>query len=544
MSQAPMMAPAPQAPPSPASAEAPGRGTWLAIIAAWLAYTILLGILYARMPAGPDEQIFDYIAWVADRGGHLYVDATEQNFPGMMWIHELSTAVFGVHYWSHHAFDYLQLLAGCFILAAALAPEVGRRRALLVIPIYQAMYVTLGWWSAGQRDVVVAPLLLGAGLAYRARARGGPRAWLALFAVALIGAAAVRPTYAAYAALIVLADVLTARGRDRALARVLSDTGVAAGFCVALVGALVLGASASGTLGPFLESSLRFNTQVYSHSISVGAASRSFAGLLHSWHWYVAFGVAGAWLWFREGRDRFLWAVVALVAVTGVLSAYVQLKGFGYHLCAVVTTAAVFDTYLVLWSLRRIRARSDLGRIAVAASIALVVVAGLASKVRSTYRIELEGLVGRRSEREVLETVGAGTDGTTFTDLLDAVAYVRGVVPENERVLVWTRAVHINFLAERRSPTRFITAGMLISARPPFQGADAWTREFADAFAQAPPVVIIIPSRDIADGVELWNDARPSGAVQILRRELTTRYTHVHDFGKLEAYRLNVPAGS
>ncbi len=516
----------------------------LAVVLAWLGYTVLLGILYARMPAGPDEQIFDYIAWVANHGGRLYVDVSEQNFPGMMWIHELSTALFGAHAWSHRLFDYFELLAGCAVLAAALAPEVGRVRALLVVPMYQAMYVTAGLWSAGQRDFVAAPLLLAAGLSYRARTRGGSRGWLVLFAAALIGAALIRPTYALYAALIVLADAATARGRGRPLSKVISDGAAATVLCAALIGAIVLMARRAGTLTAFVESALHFNSGGYSQSETFGSASKRFASLLGSWHWYAAFAVAGGWLWFRRTKDRFLWALVALVAATGIVSAYVMLKGFGYHLCAFVTTAAVFDAYLVLWSLEGIARRSGARRLAIAAVICGVAVLGLASKVWGTFRLELEALVGRGTAREAMAVVSSGTDGASYADLLDAAALVRDTVPEDQSVLVWSRAVHINFLGERRSPSRFITVGMLIAARPPLASAEAWTREFDAALALHPPALVFLPARTNPEGAAFWTDPNPSGPVQILRRQLTTRYAHVADFGSLEAYRLGPPAGS
>jgi hypothetical protein len=525
------------APAAPRTATVP-RPLAAAAVAAWVGYTILLGVLYAHMPANPDSQIFDYIGWVANHGGRLYIDATEQNFPGMMWIHKLAIGLFGAHYWSHRLFDYLQMLAGCAVLAAALAPEVGLVRSLLVVPMYQTIYVTLGWWMGGERDIVVAPLLLGAGLAYRARTRGGGRGWLALFALALVCTSLVRPTYAAFAAFIVVADALTMRGRQRTLSQVVGDATIAASFCVVLIGAVLLGAKRAGTLGAFVECSLRFNAQIYSQSASLLKETRTLVATWRSWHWYTAFAIAGGWLWFRKGRDRFLWALVALVALTGITSAYIQLKGFGYHFGAIAVLFALFDTYFILWSLEGLRRGADRRRWALTAVVCAVALLGLGSKLRGQYWGEVQWLTGHRSEREMLASFGSGVGDTTYADLVDAANYARQTVPADGRVLAWTHAPHINFLAERRSPTRFVTVTMLISARPPFEAAGSWAHEVEEAFTHDPPALVFVPAAGDPDADALWNDPDPSPSVQIVRRELTTRYRHVADFGKLQAYRL------
>ena len=79
-----------------------------ALVALWLAYGVLLGVLYALFPPNPDQQLFDYIGWVASTGGRLYVDVVEQNWPGAMWLHTLAIELFGPTLWASRALDYLE----------------------------------------------------------------------------------------------------------------------------------------------------------------------------------------------------------------------------------------------------------------------------------------------------------------------------------------------------------------------------------------------------------------------------------------------------
>jgi hypothetical protein len=507
----------------------------------WAAYTLFLGLLYTHLPANPDQQIFDYIGWIAHRGGRLYLDATEQNFPGKMWIHQLSTALFGNHVWSYRLFDYLLLLASVPFLVLPLRAELGTWRALLIVPFYQAMYVTAGSWMAGQRDIVAAPMLLAAALAYRVRARGAGRGWLWLFALGVVYAMLIRPTYLLFAPMLVLADALTARARGRSVRSVLADGAVAAGCCVGLLAVVVVGAWRSGTLAAWYEGSIQFNVEIYARSQTYRQITLQFLELIKSWHWYLAFGALGAGLWWRRGRDRFLFAIVVALAATAVLSAYVQRKGFGYHLAGLMPVLALFDVYFVWWCVGRALERRQLQATALAGVVCAVAVLGLGKKVLGDLGPQLRWLVGGSSWHAML--VGHGGQ-TTYADIFDAAEYIRRTVAPEKEVLAWSRYVHVNFLAERRSPVRFITVGMMTSARAPFRSAPAWTAELAAAFASHPPEIIVLPERTRADEEGLWTDANPSGPSRVFWQQLQTRYRHEIGFGGLDLFRLQAGSSS
>ena len=51
----------------------------------------------------------------------------------------------------------------------------------------------------------------------------------------------------------------------------------------------------------------------------------------------------------------------------------------------------------------------------------------------------------------------------------------------------------VNFLAQRRSPTRYILSYVLIGDGP---GLEAWRQELLDDLRQAPPVYIVLVEND------------------------------------------------
>ncbi len=207
----------------------------------WLLYTALLGVLYSRLPPNPDQQIFDYIGWVGLNGSRFYIDVVEQNLPGEMLLHELSTWLFGNQIWAYRVLDYaLMVLVGCGALFA-LCRLAGRpRESYLVVPLYQAMYVSSGAWFAGQRDIGAAHFLLAVGAALIWRERGGRASWLVAIGLGIVGAVLIRPNYLVYTLPLVAHDLITARVRPRPWRSIVTDVLIVAGVIIPMGKGLVL----------------------------------------------------------------------------------------------------------------------------------------------------------------------------------------------------------------------------------------------------------------------------------------------------------------
>jgi hypothetical protein len=503
---------------------------------AWVAYSIVLGLIYTRIPPNPDQAIFDYMGWVVEQGGRIYLDVTEHNFPGEAWLHTVSTWLFGNHIWSYRLFDYLCMLGGAAMLVVLLATEVGFARAWVVAPLYQAMYVTSGAWMAGQRDVIAAHMLLALALVYRARMLGGSRLWLAAFGPIIVYTVLTRPPYASFPVFLVLIDLATAKASSRSFRTVLADAGLAFASSIVALGLILLAAWQRGQLAAFYEDAIRYNVEHYGRG-TYGATTLQFLGMLESWHWYAAFSIAGSVLWWKHAKDRRVWAIPAALGTTAIVSAYTQLKGFGYHLAGLLPVMAIFVSYLLVWAASRVRRFNEYDRLALAGVLATVAILGLGSKFVRGLGSELAWLVGQRTGREALAARATELSDTTYADVVDASSYLKDSVDTGERVLVWHRLVHVNFLAERRSATRFITVNMLRHATSPTYSA-RWTQEVAGEFSRDPPEAIVVAARGEAEDEGFWSDAPPSAPLRFIREQVATRYELARSFGKLQVYRL------
>ena len=130
------------------------------------------------------------------------------------------------------------------------------------------------------------------------------------------------------------------------------------------------------------------------------------------------------------------------------------------------------------------------------------------------------------------------SEGTTYWDALMCANFVEQHTRASDSVLVWDRAVFINTLAHRKSPTPFITSGMLRLADPPFAHSDKWNGLFRDALEGThPPALIVIPGPGNADYDETIMKS-PGVAVATLKHALATRYQLTKEFGTLDVYAL------
>jgi hypothetical protein len=507
------------------------------LIVGWLLLTIALGLVYVQFPPSPDAAIFDYVGWMTTRGARPYADVAEQNFPGAMWLHAVSTALFGPHRWSHRAFDYVLTLLGAATLFGLLSRCRLRAAGLVAALLYQVMVVSGDYWISGQRDVTAALFLLASGLAVHVRRDGGGFAWILVFALLNCAAVLIRPTYALFAPLLFLAEFALVR-RDPAVRRsVLRDAFASAALCVAVFGGLLLLAWRSGVLAPAIECTVTFNRELYSQNVSVGRLTEYFLGMVPAWKWYLGLGALGGWFWWRDRRDARVGILLATLCVTSLVSAYVQGKGFGYHLGGILPACAILVAYFVVRSVVEARNRRTLATVLVAVAACAVVIGGSGKKLWSQRRPEMEYLVGARSETRLLATYAADPVTFTVANAVEAAEFVRKTTTPDQTVLTWSRALHINYLSERASPLRFATVGALELARPPFSRAHAWAEETEAALSAHPPELVFVPAP--VPGVEdgFWERRSPSEALLAVRRVVEAKYVRERSFGGMDVYR-------
>jgi hypothetical protein len=306
---------------------------------------------------------------------------------------------------------------------------------------------------------------------------------------------------------------------------------------VATLGCIAAYAAATGELAAWRVAALEFNFTIYGLTPSYWEVTQSFWRMSSEWHWYMVYAAVGAYLWWRS-RERIVFGLLLALMLTCLGSAYAQRKGFGYHLGGVVPVFACFGAYFVATMANVAQRRKDLLSRAALIVVVLVAAIGLAKKVQGTLEPAIRHLTGSISQEQMLAESPGGYVGHTPADAWRAAEYVKRVTTDTDTVLVWDRLVMINTLSGRRSPTPFITSGMLMLANPPFPHADEWNRGLESVFEEHPPRIVFGPAADSPHYDAFLHDPTDSRALMTVRRALTRRYAFDQQFGDLGAYRL------
>ena len=228
-------------------------------MAVWICVTGIFWQLYAWLPVNADQEMFDYIGLAGSWGGHYYIDASDHNWPGAMFLHEISVRLLGVHSWSFRVLDFGIMTVGASALSYLLRSGGQVLASWFVLPLYQLMYITSGVWFAGQRDVIAAHFLLFAA-AFFSKSSRMEKSYLNAVAGALVACAVlIRPTYLSnlpyLAGLIVLLPLFRVpRSRISVVTCVVPIFWLLAGAAVVLSAALLWSWS-SGNLGALVRAS-------------------------------------------------------------------------------------------------------------------------------------------------------------------------------------------------------------------------------------------------------------------------------------------------
>jgi len=500
----------------------------------------ILMALYVHKPPNPDQGIFDYIAWIGSMGGRYYADVAEQNFPGEMILHQLAFSLFGFKIWAYRALDFLIAVMGGTALYGLLRSGTGNIAALSGSAFYLAGYVSSNGWMSGQRDVVAANMLLFVGYCFLRRLQGSRRFCIVPLGLMLFFAILLRPTYLLFAIELSVIDISLRKQYSRHIGTCLIDAALA-GLLLIVPAALMTGwAARAGSLSAFWDQVILFNTQAYEDGRSRVDTIAMLASNIGGYYLLIP-GAMVAFL--RLGklnrRGALLWILSGLVLLS-LASSLVQNKGFGYHLGAMLPPLYGLAGVSVWMACEAFidRRRKPSGFVASMAFIAAIGLAGLLLQLK-TLGPQIRFLLGREQYLEMMSREYGGQEGFTWADLYEAADYARGATGSDEDVLVWGRPVSINVLARRRSPSRFITCGMLLLAEPPFVRSDAWKREFLGMLAVRPPRLVFITNPGLDTGAtSLTRNSNEASIQNALTEALATRYDYIKAFGSLGLYRL------
>jgi hypothetical protein len=278
-----------------------------------------------------DAPIMHYIAWRILEGAVPYRDLFDMNFPGVYLFHVAVVRGLGAGDGAWRAVD-LGVTAVAASLVAALVAPWGRVAAVGGALFFATYHLASGAWNAGQRDVLLCPLLLAGALGVVWWAEGAG-VWSVFAAGAALGAGVtIKPHALAF--VVFLAGFIAVHARRGAwwpLTALMGGVVVAPACVLAWLASL-------GALGAWREIVFGYLVPLYSR------LSRSGDWLYFRWHvWVPIVAVVGVSLASLACR-RALTArhvVVMLGMGYGLVHFVGQRKGWEYHLYPLAAFVAV-----------------------------------------------------------------------------------------------------------------------------------------------------------------------------------------------------------
>lgn len=517
-------------------------GAAILLGAAWVVYTGTLGYLYCLVPPSPDDSTYDYIGWILFRGGRLYVDAADNNWPLICLLHAISTALFGPRLWSWHLFDYLYLLATCGVLFGFVRRHFGTFAGLVVVPVYQAMYVSQEHWFAGQRDLLAAPLVLGAAWAILERIERDWR-WGAPLSGTLVALAGLmRPTFLVLGPLLFLGDWILSRRSGRSARLILRDHGVAVLGAAGVMGGFAAWGACTGSLSAWYEIAVCYNLSVHSsfRASTLEILDRGFIYARQCWHWMIAYTLVGYGVCWRRFRGACL--VLGLTGLATAVSVFVQGRGMMYHWGPVYPLLALGMAPVLEHALKNIRvnlrriARRELVQSGVSFAILLLALAGLGSKIWHGLGDQIRTAISTAGCRSVAAPLMV--EGLSAPEIRRVARFVKESVREDETVLCWGPQIAINYLSERRSPTRLAGFVMLDEPSLSWPGYVDWRASFKRELARSPPELILLIRQDPSGRyLFLPEEPREDRLGGIIRGMVREHYVLERQIAQVDCYR-------
>lgn len=446
----------------------------------WIAGAVWLvsGALYLTLPPCPDQFELGYMGWRILNGDVPYRDFVDMNWPGMLWLHTLSSALFGNHLWSWHLLDFLLLAVSGGFLADMVRRTAGPKAAFVALLLYPAYYVGQDSWIAGQSDMAAVKFLLGA-LWFHVRGYETRNwRWQAGTGVFLALAVLCKPT-AGVLGVFLVAQALILR---EAPLKILLHATVAAGCSLVLIAGIFMLLLAQGV--PMLrlwESLYSYNAVAqFFETTPVSDMVRQFFKVhCRWWHVFTVGGILGAgWGMLRKNRSVASTSLAALW-ITGILSFMLQRKGMTYHLsfCLPAAIGLTATAIGVCWNGRADEKEAGVrGRPWLAPMFTLIVLVATAIKLGGNYCALPAALFRGEWDRH-----WSRFDGGDYLTMAESIALARKLDAEllpGEPLFVVGHNSSMNYLTRRRQPTKFYYSGVLINLKPPLPMADPWSAEW------------------------------------------------------------------
>ncbi len=496
-----------------------------------LALCTVVVSLYLCSPLNPDQATFSYIGWRVHEGDYLYVDVTEINWPGAMWLHYLAVGLFGPTPWAWHAFDVLIMVAAVCCLQTLLPGVAPRWEVWALWLVYPSAYVASGWWFAGQRDIVASHFLIFASFGLVRSLHRRRVGYATLVAMGLVMAVFIRPTTIVFGPLLLVVAFLTQKQTGSTMYFIITVAGTTIATGVAISGFVLAWGLFTGGLRGFIEV-MHYIAEVYSES------SFSWDYLLNSGLYSQVFMVPTlVWAvvaWVERRREAGLEGLVFLALfVCGLISYFGMSKGFGYHLGILYPVIIILIAVGIALAFEALSERRNLLMVALCA-LGMCVFA--AKSARDLLEEPLNEWVGPDLSGALGFTPDHDYSDLSHAEVQAIAKLVRTESLPTDAVFTASRLVLINYLTQRALPFPWASVLMVNNALSPFLYAEAWQRLAFEVVRLRQPRILVLHHAD--DGRVLF-EAKP--------RDQTTPFhdwienalgTSYREIGRWGAYRV------
>jgi len=499
-------------------------------------------------PFTRDQGAYAYIADLMMHGRVPYRDAWDLKPPGVYWVYQAAFGLFGRSELAVRLFEALYTLLGAAAVYALARTvfEDGTVAALSAWIYAFGYFLLLHFYSVANPEAFMVPFVAACFYGAVRYVRSKKLRWLLAGSIAGGMAIWFKPT----AALMVTAAVLwttfvswPGENRVRRLAHTLG---------IAILGGLLGLAPAvfllyGNGLTELLDIWTRYGSGTYlaAGGLALGEGPLALldviVGYVREWQLLVWLTLTGLAVVTLDSRRKQIQSAVThrhgMAIVVFLLSALaavlLQGKLFEYHWVPALAPASILSGLSVIMLARSIRetfGTPDSKQVdrpsAYAAIFTVMVIGGLllltAYDHVARYRRLAAYLSSHITEEQYYSQFDIGSDFSRM-ESLRAATYLHEHTTPNDTILIWGAEPLLNFLAQRRSPTKYIFSYMLVEGS---QGADLEARrqEFLDELRKGEPAYIVLVERDFTPlspmGSQAQLDQLP-GLRTMLEREYT-----------------------
>jgi len=449
-----------------------------------LLIVVLLSAHTLIYPQDGDQGICSYIGWQMTEGKLPYKDTWDINAIGLFAIYALSELVFGHNVWGIRLLELIwQTLAALAIFAFASSYYKNKLAASAAAILYVLALFRYEFEDTAQPDGLL-NLFVALSFVFALRKRA---MWWVLGGLSLGLAFWIKYPAAIFAAPFAMLLTQNNRGIKPPVYSALALSGTV------MAGILLL--AATGMLAPLIEIQGRMVSSYTMGELTLAGLVKRLIMNLGMLNYPI---YSGPMLWvlaiialFTANRT---FGFEALLILSGIAYICVQGKFYPYHHLALVYALAIPAG-------RGFGAAWDFVKTSQARRIALYVTTIILAFPLLDYRFYCLSLVARNMGKKpaALESIRfilgeqSAIPGYSYQASFETAQYIKSHTTPEDTVFLWGQEPLINYLAERRNPSRF-TYNVPLRGR--FNSAEN-RRELMDTLSAEPPKLLIVAKNDV-----------------------------------------------